>query len=89
MTRVPVATCDTLLEQISAYLDGDLPEATCAAIEHHADTCPKCARVIDDFRQTTGLCRKAATTPLPAQVRQLAKARVKELLAKKSPPGGR
>jgi len=80
MSDVPIVTCETLLEQISGYLDGDLPEATCAAIEQHADGCQRCAHVIDDFRKTTGLCRKAATAPLPAHIRSLAKARIKELL---------
>jgi len=84
MTKAPTVTCETLLDQISGYLDGDLPEATCAAIEQHADGCPRCAAVIDDFRSTTGLCRKAADTPLPPRIRELAKARIKELL-KESP----
>ena len=80
MTPAPPVTCDTLLDQISAYLDDDLPPATCTTIEQHAETCPPCARIIDDFRRTTGLCREAATAPLPDPIRQLAKARIKELM---------
>ena len=80
MTPAPLVTCDTLLEQISAYLDGDLSVATCATIERHAQACRKCARVINDFRRTTGLCRKAVAAPLPVQVRQLAKTRIRELM---------
>lgn len=81
MSTLSVVTCDSLLDQISGYLDGDLPPETCGAIEAHASKCDACARVIDGFRKTTGLCRQAATTPLPESVRELAKARVAALLA--------
>lgn len=79
MTTPPV-TCEGLLAQISAYLDGDLNAATCESIEQHAQTCPACAQVIADFRATTGICRKAADAPLPDAVRAKAQARVRELL---------
>ena len=80
MSTTHPVTCETLLDQISAYLDGDLDATTCQVIEAHAQMCTACARVIDDFRKTTGLCRQAAAIPLPDSVRELAKARVAELL---------
>lgn len=80
MTGLPPVTCDSLLAQISAYLDGDLDGSACAAIERHAASCPACGRVIEDFRRTTGLCRTAASAPLPDDVRARARARVLELL---------
>lgn len=73
-------TCDTLLTQISAYLDGDLGAATCESIERHAASCPNCAAIIAEFRTATGLCRTAAEAPLPDAVRQRAQERVKALL---------
>lgn len=75
-------TCESLLEQISAYLDGDLGAATCEAIERHAASCGRCAVVIEDFRKATGLCRTAADAPLPDPVRALAQARVRALLSR-------
>lgn len=80
MTRKFQVTCDTLLAQISSYLDGELPESACAAIEQHAASCDRCGKVINDFRATTGLCRTAATAPLPDDVRARAQARVRELM---------
>ena len=82
MTAYPDVTCDTLLASISAYLDGDLGAATCAAIEAHAATCDRCGAVIADFREATGMCRKIADTPLPPAVQDLARARVRSLLGK-------
>jgi anti-sigma factor RsiW len=78
----PAVTCDTLLASISAFLDGDLGAATCAAIEAHAASCSRCGTVIADFREATGLCRKVADAPLPADVQHLARARVNTLLRK-------
>lgn len=80
MTPTTEMTCDTLLSQMSSYLDGDLPELTCAAIEQHAAACAECGRVIAEFRTATGLCRSAGTAPLPEDVRARARARVRELL---------
>jgi anti-sigma factor RsiW len=76
--------CASLLERISAYLDGDLNAADCAMVERHAATCATCAQVIADFRATTGLCRKAAEAPLPEAVRDKARARIAALLGKTS-----
>ncbi len=84
MTTPPV-TCEGLLAQISAYLDGELSAATCEQIEHHAQSCAQCERVIADFRATTGICRTAADTPLPDAVRAKAQERVRELLAVRGP----
>jgi anti-sigma factor (TIGR02949 family) len=82
MTRKIEVTCDTLLSQMSSYLDGDLPELTCAAIEQHAASCPKCGRVIAEFRTATGLCRSAANAPLPEDVRARARERVRALIGR-------
>lgn len=75
-----------LLERLSAYLDGDLLAKECDAIARHAETCERCAAVLADFKRTTGLCRKAAKQPLPAAVRDRARARIMELMGR--PSGG-
>jgi len=70
-----------LLERLSAYLDGDLPESECEAIANHARTCSRCAAVLDGLKRATGLCRAAATRPLPPDVRRRAKRRIEALMA--------
>jgi len=82
MTPADAMTCESLLSQMSSYLDGDLPELTCEAIERHAASCPACGTVIAEFRAATGLCRSAANAPLPEEVRERAKARVRELIGR-------
>jgi anti-sigma factor RsiW len=85
MTRTSSSSCRILLERLSAYLDGDLPASECRKIEAHADRCPRCTEVLDDFRKTTGLCRHAGERPLPPAVRKMAREHVRRLLAAKPP----
>jgi anti-sigma factor RsiW len=80
MTPTTEVTCDSLHSQMSSYLDGELPALTCAAIDQHALSCPKCADLIAEFRAATGLCQSAANAPLPEDVRARARDRVRELL---------
>ncbi|MDR1989924.1 MAG: zf-HC2 domain-containing protein [Acidobacteriaceae bacterium] len=72
--------CRDTLENISAYLDGELDARACEAIEQHSRTCPGCAAFVDGLRQTVGLCRQAANTELPEAVRQRASAAIRQLL---------
>jgi len=80
----PLNTCKDVLANISGYLDGDLNATECDEIERHCIDCPGCATLVKGLRQTVGLCRKAATMPLPDDVRQRARERVRELLERES-----
>jgi anti-sigma factor (TIGR02949 family) len=77
-------SCDLLVEQLSAYLDGDLGPAVCAHIRRHSKTCTRCAALIDALQQTVGICRRAGQAPLPPAVRARARARMRELLSTRS-----
>jgi anti-sigma factor RsiW len=72
--------CQTILGGISAYLDGELDTTACDAIERHCQACPRCASLVNGLRETVGLCRQAASVPLPDAVRQRARASVQRLL---------
>jgi len=84
MTAARSAPCADVLARLSAYLDGEADEATCAAIEAHCRTCDACAGAIDGLRRTTGLCHEAGARPLPEAVKDRARAAIARLLA--SPP---
>lgn len=79
MTRRAPA-CRFLLEQLSAYLDGDLPAIECRRIERHARTCARCSKALADIRETVAVCRDAGGQALPLAVRRKARARVRRLL---------
>jgi anti-sigma factor RsiW len=72
--------CRTVLEGISAYLDGELEATACEAIERHCHDCGRCAALVQGLRDTVGLCQQAAAAPLPELVRQRARASVRRLL---------
>lgn len=64
--RHSAAQCRRILRTISAYLDHDLPKATCAMIRRHLGACPKCARVVQSLKRTIDLCKKADVARLTA-----------------------
>ena len=73
-------SCAAILANISAFLDGDLDQTMCEAIEAHCAQCQRCAPVIAGLRQTLGLCREAGAAPLPESIRARARDAVKRLL---------
>ena len=82
MTHTTSRECQAILAAISAYLDGDLDAAACHAIEQHCQTCSRCAALVTGLRETVGLCRQAASIPLPEAVRHRARESVRRLLDK-------
>jgi anti-sigma factor RsiW len=72
--------CAAVLGGISAYLDGELDDAGCDAIESHCRTCESCGAIVEGLRDTIGLCRHAADAPVPDAVRQKARASIDALL---------
>ena len=72
--------CEEVLASISSYLDGELDTTACDAIEQHCLTCSSCAAVVNGLRATIGLCRQAATVPLPEDIRRRARESVRQLL---------
>lgn len=80
MTPVLGAECRRILSSVSEYLDGDLDATSCESIEVHCSSCAACADLIAGLRETVGLCRQAASLPIPEAVRQRAQASVRRLL---------
>jgi len=72
--------CKAILANISAYMDGELDSTACDAVERHCEGCLTCAALVNGLRETVGLCRQAASVPLPAAVRQRARDAVRQLL---------
>jgi anti-sigma factor RsiW len=77
----PSARCLARLEEISAYIDGDLSAARCRALERHLARCPCCAWLQESLRRTSLLCRDADVM-MPPAVRAAARKRVRALLAR-------
>lgn len=67
------ATCSTIEEQISAYLDGELPAGESAEIRRHLETCPFCHSLTEQEQRIRTLLRARRHTlraPAPEAVWQ-------------------
>ncbi len=66
------ATCNQLLDNLSAFVDGELKEELCQEIQQHLGECENCQIVVDTLRKTIYLVRANAAEPveIPADVRE-------------------
>jgi anti-sigma factor RsiW len=78
------SACQPILANISAYLDGELESTACELIERHCRECASCAALVAGLRETIGLCRDAASQPLPDDVRRRAQESVRRLLEREA-----
>jgi anti-sigma factor RsiW len=80
MTLPSPVSCAEVLRRIQAYLDGELDSIECGAIEHHCESCERCAGIVGGLRKTIGLCRVVGRAPLPRAVSERARRHMKRLL---------
>ncbi len=62
--------CEGILENLSAYLDGEASEALCAEIDRHLADCADCRVVIDTLRRTVSLYHTLPQSELPDHLRE-------------------
>jgi len=61
--------CPDLANELSAYAGSEIDQATCARIETHLATCPRCSGTCDALKRTVSLCRSIPGEVVPEQVR--------------------
>jgi anti-sigma factor RsiW len=62
--------CRYLLSSLSAYVDGDLSDELCLAIERHMENCEDCQIVINTLQKTVDLYHQTTEPPeIPTDVR--------------------
>ena len=63
--------CRKLLGSISEYVDGELSEELCSALEHHLEDCEDCRIVVDTMKKTVYLYHATAeNVNIPSDIRQ-------------------
>jgi anti-sigma factor (TIGR02949 family) len=60
--------CKDLLGQLSLYVDGELDDALCAALEQHMAGCPDCRAVVNTLEKTIELYRTSSQVEVPEDV---------------------
>lgn len=61
--------CRDLLANLSDYVDGELDEALCKAIEAHMAGCENCQIVVNTLAKTVELYQTAPAPELPAEIK--------------------
>jgi len=72
MSDVADIDCIELVELVTEYLDGALPDIDRLRFEHHVDACPGCAEILEQFRaviRATGALRPDDAAGLPSDAR--------------------
>jgi anti-sigma factor RsiW len=62
--------CGHLLNELSAYLDGEASAAICTEIEGHLCDCGDCRVVVDTLRKTVLLYHELPKPSLPSKARE-------------------
>jgi anti-sigma factor RsiW len=68
-------TCQALVELVTAYLEGTLPEPERRRFDAHLDECPYCGTYLEQMRQTIRLIGKLSEESLDPEVRETLLAR--------------
>lgn len=79
--------CDSVLEQLSDYLDADARSELCQAIEEHMSRCRDCQVLVDSVKKTIVLYQAGSSIELPIRTTaqlSAAMAREYELAAKRA-----
>ena len=68
-TTLPEMPCQELVEVITAYLEGALPEHDRDRFEEHLEVCAKCREYVGQFRRTIAAVGAVHAFELDPQVR--------------------
>jgi anti-sigma factor (TIGR02949 family) len=63
------ATCAEVVELVSDYLDGTLPEPEAQRVADHLAGCPGCTSYFEQVRATTAGLGRVTTDDLPPELR--------------------
>jgi anti-sigma factor (TIGR02949 family) len=63
-------TCNEALEQLWAYIDGELPEGEARGVKSHLEACRGCHPHFDYQKAFCQFLRRQAQTPVPASLRR-------------------
>lgn len=81
MTARHGRSCRELVEQLSRFIDNDLPPAERRAVRRHLQRCPCCDDFVASLARTVRICQDAGHVDLPPEVRARAIARIRRLVA--------
>ena len=75
----PAPPCPDVVGLFSRHLEGDVSAKTCASMEKHLASCPRCAGACDELKEVLRLCRAAPEPAVPREVQEKIRRAVHEL----------
>lgn len=86
MSATSELSCRELVELVTGYLEGSLPEAERAGIDEHLADCPGCDRAMAQFRETIRLTGTLGEDEVAAPAREDLRALFRSWKAGSAPP---
>ncbi len=62
--------CDEILNRIYVFIDNELADADCQAIQEHLDDCAPCLHVVDVERLVKALVARSCSERAPVELRR-------------------
>jgi len=90
--RVPAqgSGCPDILRLFSRHLEDEIDPATCAEMERHLASCPRCAAACDSLKRVLSVCRTSPAPAVPEALQDSVRAGIRAFLARShSLPRGR
>lgn len=74
--------CEELADALAAYAASasEIDQTTCAQIEAHLATCPRCAGACDALKRTVSMCKAIPGDAVPGPVRAAVRAAIRDTL---------
>jgi len=69
--------CPDVIALWSRHIEGDIQPDTCAEMERHLESCPRCRGACDSLRRTLALCRALPGREVPVEIRESLRAAVR------------
>jgi len=73
--------CPDVVRLFSRHLEGDISPRTCASMERHLASCPRCEASCEGLKQLLRMCRTAPEPDLPADLQEKVRHAVHALVA--------
>ena len=80
-------SCPDVVRLFSRHLEGDISARTCASMQSHLASCPRCQAACEGLEQVLRLCRTAPEPEVPADLQDEVRRAVHALVAGGSEPG--
>jgi RNA polymerase sigma-70 factor, ECF subfamily len=72
--------CPDVIPILSRYLEGEISRESCADLESHVESCPRCRRACDALRHVLGVCRALPEPQVPAEVQEAVRSGIRRLV---------